>query len=105
MTIDEKIKREKFQHGLKRELAKISDLSSSDIDRHEYLKSKEILPPEQKRTTDKLNLSKKKKKHLKTSKSYQKERRKTNKSLKSLDFHKITNEFKIKIKIHLLQSG
>ena len=44
MTIDEKIRDEKLQHDINREAAKISALSSENIDKYEYLTGEEILP-------------------------------------------------------------
>ena len=44
MTIDDKIKDEKRQYNIYRETAKISALSSSKIDKYEYLTGKKILP-------------------------------------------------------------
>ena len=43
MTIDGKFKDEKLQYNINREAAKISALSSSKIDKYEYLKDEEIL--------------------------------------------------------------
>ena len=37
MTIDEKIREEKLQHGINREAAKLSALSSGKINKYEYL--------------------------------------------------------------------
>ena len=44
MTIDDKIKDKKLQHNINREAAKISALSSSKIDKYEYLTGEKILP-------------------------------------------------------------
>ena len=44
MTIDDKIKDEKVQYDINREVAKISALSSGLNDKYEYLTSEEILP-------------------------------------------------------------
>ena len=44
MRIDGKIRDEKLQHDINREAAKISALSSSKIDKYEYLTGEEILP-------------------------------------------------------------
>ena len=44
MTIDDKIKDKKLQHNINREAAKISALSSSKIDKCEYLTGEKILP-------------------------------------------------------------
>ena len=47
MTIDDKIKDEKLQYNINREVAKISALSSGKIDKYEYLTGEEILPSNQ----------------------------------------------------------
>ena len=44
MTVDDKIRDEKLQYDINREVAKISALSSGKIDKYEYLASEEILP-------------------------------------------------------------
>ena len=44
MTIEDQIRDEKLQYDINREAAKISALSSSKIDKHEYLTVEEILP-------------------------------------------------------------
>ena len=44
MIIDDQIRGEKLQYDINRESAKISVLSSSKIDRYEYLTGEEILP-------------------------------------------------------------
>ena len=44
MATDEKIRDEKLQYDLKREVAKISALSSGKIYKYEYLTGEEILP-------------------------------------------------------------
>ena len=49
MTIDDKIKDEKLQYDINREVAKISVLSSGKIDKYEYLAGEEILPSDQSR--------------------------------------------------------
>ena len=58
MTIDEKIRDEKLQYDINREAAKISILSSSKIDKYEYLTGEEILPSNQRQIIEqtKLNL-------------------------------------------------
>ena len=43
MTIEDQIKDEKLQYNINREAAKISALSSSKIDKYEYLTGEEIL--------------------------------------------------------------
>ena len=42
MTIDDKIKDDKLQYIINRETAKISALSSGNIDKYEYLTGEEI---------------------------------------------------------------
>ena len=49
MTIDDTIKDEKIQYNINREAAKISALSSDKINKYEYLKREDILPPDQSR--------------------------------------------------------
>ena len=44
MTVEDKIKDEKLQYDINREVAKISALSSGKIDKYEYLTGEEILP-------------------------------------------------------------
>ena len=48
MTIDHKIRDEKLQYDINREAAKLSVLSSGEIDKYEYLTGEEILPSNQK---------------------------------------------------------
>ena len=52
MTTDDKIKDEKLQHDINREEAKLSSLSSSKINKYEYLTSEEVLPSDQSRITE-----------------------------------------------------
>ena len=47
MTTDDQIMYEKLQYNINREAAKISVLSSSKIDKYEYLTGEEILPSNQ----------------------------------------------------------
>ena len=47
MTIEDQIKDEKLQYVINRETAKISALSSSKIDKYDYLTGEEILPSNQ----------------------------------------------------------
>ena len=47
MTIKDKIRDEKLQYDINREAAKISALSSGNIDKYEYLTGEEILPSNQ----------------------------------------------------------
>ena len=49
MKIDDKIIDEKLQYDIDKEAAKISALSSSEIDKYEFLTGEEILPSEQNR--------------------------------------------------------
>ena len=48
MTVDDDIEDEKLQYGFNREVAKISALSSSKIDKYEYLTGEDISPSNQK---------------------------------------------------------
>ena len=52
MTIDDQIRDEKLQNDINREVAKVSTLSSGNIDKYEYLTGKEILPSNQKQVTE-----------------------------------------------------
>ena len=47
MTIENQIRDEKLQYDINREAAKISALSSGQIDKYEYLTGEEILPSNQ----------------------------------------------------------
>ena len=47
MTIDDKIKAGKLQYNIKKEVAKMSALSSDKIDKYEYYTGEEILPSDQ----------------------------------------------------------
>ena len=47
MTIDDKIRDEKWQYDINRDAAKITPLSSGKIDKYEYLTGEEILPSNQ----------------------------------------------------------
>ena len=47
MTIEDQIKDEKLQYDIKREAARKSALSSSKLDKYEYLTGEEILPSNQ----------------------------------------------------------
>ena len=49
MTTDDKIKDEKLQYGINKEVEKMSALSSGKIDKYEYLIGEEILPSDQRR--------------------------------------------------------
>ena len=52
MTIDDKIRGEKLQYVINREVAKISVLSSGKLDKYEYLTGEEILPSDQSRIVE-----------------------------------------------------
>ena len=52
MATDDKIRDEKLQYSINREVAKASALSSSKIDKYEYLTGEEILPSDQSRTIE-----------------------------------------------------
>ena len=56
MIIDEKIKNEKLQYDINREAEKISALSSSKIDKYEYLQVKKYYSQIKEEWQDKLNL-------------------------------------------------
>ena len=47
VTIEDEIKDEKLQYGINREAAKLSALSSGQIDKYEYLTGEEVLPSDQ----------------------------------------------------------
>ena len=47
MTIEDQIRDEKLQYGINREAAKITALSSGQIDKYEYLTGEEIPPSNQ----------------------------------------------------------
>ena len=49
MTTDDKIRDEKLQYDINREVAKISAFSPGKIDKYEYLTGKEIFSPGQTR--------------------------------------------------------
>ena len=52
MTIEDKIRDEKLQYDINEEASKILALSSSKIDKYEYLTGKEILPSNQQQITE-----------------------------------------------------
>ena len=49
MIIDDQIRDEKLQYDINRQAAKISTLSSGNIDKPEYFTSEEMLPSNQQR--------------------------------------------------------
>ena len=52
ITTDDKVRDEKLQFDINREVAKILPLSSGKIDKNEYLTGEEILPSDQSRTIE-----------------------------------------------------
>ena len=52
LTIDHKIRVEKLQYDINREVAKISTLLSGKIDKYEYLTGEEVLPSDQRRVIE-----------------------------------------------------
>ena len=56
MAIDSKIRYEKLQNYINREVAKISVLPSGKIDKYEYLIGKEMLSSDQSRIINKISL-------------------------------------------------
>ena len=56
MAIDGKIRYEKLQNYINREVAKISVLPSGKIDKYEYLIGKEMLSSDQSRIINKISL-------------------------------------------------
>ena len=57
MTIDDKIRDQKLQYDINREVAKISPLSSGKIDKCEYLTGEEILPSNQRQIIEQAKLA------------------------------------------------
>ena len=53
MTIYDKIRDEKLQYVINREVAKISALSSGKIDKHKYFSGEEIMPSNERQITEK----------------------------------------------------
>ena len=56
MTVDDMIIDEKIQYEINREAAKLSSLSSGEIDKYEYLTDEEIVPSDQSRIINNLSL-------------------------------------------------
>ena len=52
ITMDDKVRDEKLQFDINREVAKMLPLSSGKIDKNEYLTGEEILPSDQSRTIE-----------------------------------------------------
>ena len=57
MAIDDKIRDDKLQYDINREVAKISALSSRKIDRYEYFTGEEILPFNQRQIIEQAKLA------------------------------------------------
>ena len=57
MTTDDKIRGEKLQYDINREVAKISDWSSGKINKYEYLTGEEILPYNQRQIIEQANVT------------------------------------------------
>ena len=57
LTIDHKIRVEKLQYDINREVAKISTLLSGKIDKYEYLTGEEVLPSDQRRVIEEAKFS------------------------------------------------
>ena len=57
MTIEDQIKNEKLQYDINREAAKISALSSGNIDMYEYLTGEEILASNQQQIIEQAKFS------------------------------------------------
>ena len=55
MTIDDKIQNVKLQYNIDRKAAKISALSSGEINKYKYLTGEEILPSDQSRIIEQAN--------------------------------------------------
>ena len=85
MTINDKIKDEKLQYDIIREAAKISALSSGKIDKYEFLRGEEILPPGQRRVIEQAKFT-----YSPSGKAFEKQKRskskeKTSRSFKSFN--------------------
>ena len=52
MTNDDKVKNEKLQYDINKEVAKISVFSSGKIDKYEHITGEEVLPSDQSRTIE-----------------------------------------------------
>ena len=58
MTINDQIRDEKLQYDVNREVAKISDLSSKQFNKYEYLTGEGILPSNQKQMIEQFSFRK-----------------------------------------------
>ena len=57
MTIDDQIEDEKLPNDINRKAAKISALSSGEIDKYQYLTGEEILPSNQKQIIEQVKFT------------------------------------------------
>ena len=57
MKIDDKIRDKKLQYGVNREAAKISALSSGEIDKYNYLTGEEILSSTQRQIIEQVKFA------------------------------------------------
>ena len=57
MVIDDKIRDQKLQYDINREVAKVLSLSSAKIDKSECLTGSEILPPDQRRMMEQVKFT------------------------------------------------
>ena len=55
MTIDDKIQNVKLQYNIDRKVAKISALSSGEINKYKYLTGEKLLPSDQSRIIEQAN--------------------------------------------------
>ena len=97
MSINDKIRDEKLQYDINRETAKISALLSGEIDKYQYLASKEILPSDQSRIIEqvKFTYSPLGKTKPKQTKSTEEQGKKTNKNSRKQSGKKIRHRSKI----------
>ena len=57
MTTDDKIRNEKLQYNINREIAKISAFSSGEFDKYEYLTGEEILTSNQRQIVEQTKIA------------------------------------------------
>ena len=81
MTIDDKIRDEKLQNDITREVAKLLALSSGKIDEYKYLTGEEILPSNQRQIIEQAKFA-----YSPFGKAFEKQTEKQVGALKSLDF-------------------
>ena len=82
MTIDGKIRDEKLQYDINREVAKISALSSGKIGKCEYLTCEEILSPNQRQIIEQSEVL-----YSPLGKAFEKQTKKQLAAIKSQDFY------------------